>query len=81
MICIKRSIIINRSVEDTFNFVSNIDNFPKWFPAVIKTKKLSPGPVRIGTKEHETFRAYFIILETIFDVIIPLKKLKKILES
>lgn len=61
MIRIERSVTINLPVEEVFNFVTNIDNLPKWFPALIEAEKTSPGPIGVGTTEHEVFRFYRFI--------------------
>ena len=52
MITLKESIEINRPVADVYNYVVNIDG-QKWQPAVIEVRKLTEGPVRVGSKFSE----------------------------
>jgi len=42
--------IINRPVEDVFNFVAEGDNAPSWDTKILEIKKLSDGITRKGTK-------------------------------
>lgn len=61
MIRIERSVIINRPIELVFAFMTDIDNLSKWIPAVVKSEKSSPGPMGVGTTEHEVFRSFFLL--------------------
>lgn len=62
MIRIERNVIIKRPVEEVFAFVTDIENFPKWIPSVVKSVKSSLGPIGVGTTEHEVvFRGYFFL--------------------
>jgi hypothetical protein len=47
---IQGEILINRPVEVVFDFVSDECNEPLYNPEVLSVEKLSPGPVRSGTK-------------------------------
>jgi len=42
-------IIIERMPPDVFEFVSNLENFPKWNYAIVETRKTSEGPLTVGT--------------------------------
>lgn len=42
-------VMIRRSREDVFAFVSNLENVPRWNYAIEETKKTSDGPVGVGT--------------------------------
>jgi carbon monoxide dehydrogenase subunit G len=46
------TITIERPPHDVFAFVSDLENVPKWNYAIVETRKISDGPVRVGT----TFR-------------------------
>jgi uncharacterized protein YndB with AHSA1/START domain len=48
MFSLEKSIVINRSVEDVFAFVSNSENRPKWVP-VKEVQKTTAGPIGVGT--------------------------------
>jgi carbon monoxide dehydrogenase subunit G len=43
------TITIERSPHDVFEFLSNLENVPKWNYAIVETRKTSDGPVRVGT--------------------------------
>jgi len=49
-------VIINRRTEDVFAILSDLTNRPKWEPAVVRTKKISVGPVRVGTEYLEVYQ-------------------------
>lgn len=42
-------ILIERSPHDVFEFVSDLENVPKWNYAIVETRKTSDGPVRVGS--------------------------------
>ena len=43
------TITIERSRHDVFEFLSDLENVPKWNYAIAETRKTSDGPVRVGT--------------------------------
>ncbi len=47
-------VIIQRPVEDVFAFLADFENIPKWNYAIVETKKVSPGPVGVGTTYRQT---------------------------
>jgi uncharacterized protein YndB with AHSA1/START domain len=42
-------VTIRRPVEDVFGFLSDFENVPKWNYAIVETRKISEGPVGVGT--------------------------------
>jgi hypothetical protein len=42
-------VIISRLIEDVFAFLSDFENVPKWNDAIVETRKVSQGPVGVGT--------------------------------
>lgn len=42
--------MIARPVEDVFDFVADERNEPKYNPRMVRAEKLTPGPVRRGTR-------------------------------
>ena len=42
-------VIIRRPVEDVFGFLSDLENIPKWNYAIVETRKVSEGPIGVGT--------------------------------
>ena len=43
------TITIERSPHDVFEFVSDLENVPKWNYAIAETRKMSEGPLGVGT--------------------------------
>lgn len=43
------TITIERFTHDVFEFVSDLENIPKWNYAIAETRKASEGPVGVGT--------------------------------
>lgn len=50
---IYNEIIINRPIEEVFNFLSDFENLPKWNYYVVKVSKTTEGPVATGTVFHQ----------------------------
>lgn len=50
----KRSIIIDRPVEQVFDFAANLDNASKFMPNVTKIEMLTEGGMKPGAKFRET---------------------------
>ena len=53
MIELENTIRINRPVDEVFAFLSDLENIPKWNYYVLEVRKLSNGPVGIGTVYHQ----------------------------
>jgi uncharacterized protein YndB with AHSA1/START domain len=58
MATLETSIVINRPIEEVFAFVSNPENYPKWFSASREVQITSDGPTGVGT----TFRTVVTFL-------------------
>jgi uncharacterized membrane protein len=43
---VQGSVEINRPLHEVFNYVSDVDNYPKWMVHVLGVRKDSPGPPR-----------------------------------
>lgn len=50
MMKVERRVTINRPIDQVFAFVANPDNNPNWQPEVIEHRKLTDGPMDVGTK-------------------------------
>ena len=42
-------VVIGRPIEDVFAFLADFENVPKWNYAIVETRKVSEGPVGVGT--------------------------------
>jgi carbon monoxide dehydrogenase subunit G len=45
----ENTVLIARSIEDVFGFLSDLENVPKWNYAIVETRKVSEGPIGVGT--------------------------------
>jgi len=51
----EKSIMINRSQQEVFDFVMNLDNDSKWQASIVSVKQISDGPIGVGsTFRYET---------------------------
>lgn len=55
MIRSRASTLIARELDHVFRFVSIefFDNYPRWSPEVVELRRLSPGPLRVGTRGRQ----------------------------
>ena len=60
---IEINLVINRPVEEVFDFVSNSENLPRWRSTSLEVKKTSTGPLGMGS----TFKGRFTFLGRQFD--------------
>lgn len=49
MVTFENVVMISRPIEDVFGFLSDFENIPKWNYAIVETRKVSEGPVGVGT--------------------------------
>jgi hypothetical protein len=49
MATFENTVTIRRAVGDVFAFLADFENIPTWNHAIVATKKISPGPVGVGT--------------------------------
>jgi uncharacterized protein YndB with AHSA1/START domain len=49
----ENTVMIARPIEDVFAFLSDLENIPKWNYAIVETRKVSEGPVGVGTVYHQ----------------------------
>ena len=54
MASFENTVTIRRPVADVFAFLADFENIPKWNYAIVETKKVSPGPVGVGTTYRQT---------------------------
>jgi hypothetical protein len=43
------SILIHGSIIDVFDYLANLENLPRWNYAIQETRKISPGPIGVGS--------------------------------
>jgi uncharacterized protein YndB with AHSA1/START domain len=45
----ENTVMIGRPIEEVFGFLSDLENIPRWNDAIVETRKVSEGPVGVGT--------------------------------
>jgi carbon monoxide dehydrogenase subunit G len=65
MVSIKKTIIINRSLQEVFDFASNPANAPKWQSGIKSKRWISEEPPGIGSKQQVVARWLGRDIETI----------------
>lgn len=65
MITIAVSAEVARPVADVYDFIVNVENVPKWQPAVIESRRVTPGPVRVGAEFTEVAKLLGRRVETV----------------
>jgi uncharacterized membrane protein len=56
MLQVNSNILINRPLQQVFDFISDFENAPKWQTGVVTSHKVTAGPVRVGTRFEEDVR-------------------------
>lgn len=54
MISFTNTVHINRSTADVYAYLSDLEHIPEWNWAITDTKKMTPGPVAVGTRYVQT---------------------------
>lgn len=50
MVTNEKIIKINRPINEVFAFISNMENGPKWQPELSEVRRITKGPVKIGSQ-------------------------------
>ena len=53
MLEFENTIRVDRPIAEVFAFLADLENIPKWNYYVLEVKKLSDGPIGIGTIYHQ----------------------------
>lgn len=68
MITLREHVEIDRPLAEVFDYVVNVENAPKWQPAVIKVERITDGPIRVGTKFNEVAKMMGRRISTICEI-------------
>ncbi len=49
MASFENTVMIRRPIEQVFGFLADFENIPRWNYAIVETRKVSQGPVGVGT--------------------------------
>ena len=53
MATFQNTVMVRRPIEEVFGFLSDFENVPRWNYAIVETRKVSQGPVGVGTIYHQ----------------------------
>ena len=53
MATFETTVLIARPIEDVFAFLSDLENVPKWNYGIVETRKISEGPIGVGTVDQQ----------------------------
>jgi uncharacterized membrane protein len=65
---IEHSVVIDRPIQEVFDFVHDIANDPLWQTTIVEQEKLTEGPLRAGSRIREVRRFLGIRVETTYEV-------------
>ena len=51
MFRLEHSVVIRRPLEQVFEYVTNIENAPKWKSRLLEVRRTSEGPLGVGTTQ------------------------------
>ncbi|HET6822326.1 MAG TPA: SRPBCC family protein [Anaerolineales bacterium] len=68
MPAVESTIHINRTLQDTFAFISDYERDPRWRSEVVEMNYQSPGPTGIGRLALEKSKVFGRRLETLTEV-------------
>ena len=68
MINVQHSVVINRPVEEVFDFVSNVENIVRWQTGALECSPISQGPSVVGAKSRYVREVLGNRVETIMEV-------------
>jgi uncharacterized protein YndB with AHSA1/START domain len=56
MLTAESEIVIDRSVDDVFEFMTDIHKVPMWMTSVIESRQSPPGRIGVGTEYEHTVK-------------------------
>jgi uncharacterized membrane protein len=65
---VERGVVIERPIQEVFDFVHDITNDPLWQTTLVESEKLTDGPLRGGSRVREVRRFLGIRVETTYEV-------------
>lgn len=68
MIELKEAITVRRPIDDVFRYLSDFGNIEQWDPGVVKSLKLTDGPVQVGATFQLTLRYMLYCIRMLYTV-------------
>src|SRR5947209_5569290 len=66
---VKQSVVIDLPTEETFAYISDLENMVDWSNAVIAIRKISPGGMYVGATLRSTIRFLGRWLDMSFEIV------------
>ena len=54
MVDFTNTIRIERPIDEVFLYLSDLERIPEWNWAITETRKITPGPIAVGTRYQQT---------------------------
>ena len=54
MIDFTNTVVVDRPVGAVYDYLSDLERIPDWNWAIARTRQITPGPVRVGTRYEQT---------------------------
>src|SRR5690349_17281206 len=68
MVHIEQSVVINRPVEEVFDFLSHFENITRWEAGILEASQVSPGPLGVGAQGRDVRKFMGKPTETTYEV-------------
>jgi uncharacterized membrane protein len=68
MIRVEISVVVNRPIQMVFAFVTNVENDPLWTEEVVEAKKITEGPIGVGTTFSDVVEIFGRRLENTLEI-------------
>lgn len=53
MISFQNSVVVARPVDEVFAYLADLEHVPEWNHAIEETRKITPGPVGVGSRYRQ----------------------------
>lgn len=63
------TVTINRPAEDVFAYVTDTSNDPAWHTDILEARKITEGPIGIGTRWRLRFKPFMGVSESTSEVV------------
>lgn len=54
MIDFTNTVVVDRPVSEVYDYLSDLERVPEWNWAIAHTRRITPGPVGVGTRYRQT---------------------------
>ena len=69
MITLHNQLDVDRPIAEVYDFIVNVEDAPKWQPAVLETTRITPGPLQVGSQFREVAKLGNRRVDTLCEVL------------